>query len=859
MSNQDGPESSRTTQEVEHDETRMSRRDDSLSLRALGSTLVRRWRLVLAIEGSLLVLCLLYCLIAPNEYEARARVELRTEPASLLAPGSEPTGSASVLSAPVALETVAGVLRGDDLAWQTIKALKVYDTAGFKSGFQPKFAGFNPDAPAPEAQTWLLERFARRLSVQTMPRTLLIDVRFRSRDPKVAAAVVSTLIAAYEDQERQRRMRATASASEWLSGQLGQLKARVDKDEERLAAFESEHGVVATPETLGNGLPGVAEHTQAAGQMDELGKQLVAASADRVLAEADYKAASTGDPELVIAADSRLQGPQSGLATAVLEQIHTRQSLLAQERAQLSAEHGPNFPRVVEIDKELEDLTRQKQTQDAQLLSRFRTNLAAAKDRETLARKSLAEATQTGMRGNRAATELAAMRLEAASSRAVYLRVLEKVEEAGLESGVSGSNLAVVDPARVPSRPVSPDPGIYLAITFFCGLWLAVGGALVADWRRASAMSAVVLLVALAGQQAFAQEHTPNTSGLPTGLPQIPQSTESRSTPDPREAPPIWGVQAGTPVPGGEAAVMRAPAPIGPGDLLEVTEAHTPDFRSTVRVSAAGTVKLPLVGEVRIAGMDETAAARAIEAELEARGMLKHPLVTVLVTAAAGQDVSVLGEVGRPGVYPFAVRHRLLDLIAAASGLSQTAGRLVNIYHASDSRTPHPVVLDPEGSDSAGEHNPELMAGDTIEVSRAGLVFVVGDVMRPGGFPVDPTHGMTVVQAITLAWGPTANAALTKAVLIREQKAGRTVTALNVKRLLRGQDPDLKVEDRDILYVPDSMAKTLMNRAMEAAVQSAIGLPIYGATVYSQWFNRPAASTTTTTPILPRRFLLDDR
>ena len=279
---------------------------------------------------------------------------------------------------------------------------------------------------------------------------------------------------------------------------------------------------------------------------------------------------------------------------------------------------------------------------------------------------------------------------------------------------------------------------------------------------------------------------------------------------------------------------MRAPSPIGAGDLIEVTEAHTPEFRSTVRVSPAGTVKLPLIGEVRIAGMDETAAARAIEAELEARGMLKHPLVTVLVTAGAGQDVSVLGEVGRPGVYPFAVRHRLLDLIAAASGLSQTAGRLVNIYHASDPKTPHAIALDPEGTDPAGEHNPELMAGDTIEVSRAGLVFVVGDVMRPGGFPVDPTHGLTVVQALTLAWGPTANAALTKAVLIREQKGGRTVTALNVKRLLRGQDPDLKIEDRDIIYVPDSLAKNLANRSLEAAIQSTIGVSIYSGLVYSQ-------------------------
>lgn len=281
-------------------------------------------------------------------------------------------------------------------------------------------------------------------------------------------------------------------------------------------------------------------------------------------------------------------------------------------------------------------------------------------------------------------------------------------------------------------------------------------------------------------------------------------------------------------------SAMPMPAPIAAGDLVEVTESHLPEFRSTARVSAAGTVTLPLVGEVRIAGMDEVAAAHAIDAALLAKGMLLHPLVSVLVTGYVGQDVSVLGEVARPGVYPYAYHHRLLDLLAAASGLSPNAGRLVNVFHADAPNQPHPVVLDPNGSDAGGEHNPELIPGDTVQVSRAGLVYVVGDVIRPGGFPVDPTQGLTVVQAVSLAWGPTMNASLGKAVLIREQKGGRTLTTLNLKRMLRGQDPDEPLHDRDIIYVPDSTAKNLWNRTMESAIQSTIGVTIYSGLVYSQ-------------------------
>jgi polysaccharide export outer membrane protein len=210
--------------------------------------------------------------------------------------------------------------------------------------------------------------------------------------------------------------------------------------------------------------------------------------------------------------------------------------------------------------------------------------------------------------------------------------------------------------------------------------------------------------------------------------------------------------------------------------------------------------------------------------------------------------------VARPGIYPYTLHHRLLDLISAAYGLAPSAGRLVNVFHRDDPKTPHAVVLDPSGTDSAAEHNPELIPGDTVQVSRAGLVYVIGDVVRPGGFPVDPAQGLTVVQALSLAWGTSSNAATGKALLIREQKGGRTLTSLNLKRMIHGQEPDQPVHDRDILFVPDSTARNVWNKALEAAVQSAVGLPIYGVMVYSQWFNRPATTTTTTTTTTkPRR------
>jgi polysaccharide export outer membrane protein len=816
----------------------------STSLRDLAAVLWRRRRVVAWIEGGLLLVCLLYCLIAPNQYEASARVALRTGPASALSlDAAGPIAAASILSAPLQQETVASYLRSDQLAWRVIADLKLFEAAGFNGRFAHLFPAFHIEAHAPDAEAYLLERFHRRLHVEVLPRSLVLEIRFRSRDAALSAAVVNDLIRVYGEQDSQARLQATAQQSQWLAGQLKELKAQVDRDQQRLTQFQRVHGLLNAPETQANGEPGDAEHNSTWLEIDELGRQLVAATTDRILREAQYRSAAQGDPELVIAADSRLQAEYGDFATALLQQIHTRASELEQEQAQLGAEHGPNFPRVVEIRRQLEDLSSQREAEDAKLVERFKSAWQTAADREQMVKKSLDERTAEGMKLNEAATEYVVMRQEASSSHELYMKVLEKMEEAGLASGVQSSNIVVVDYARQPVKPVAPDLTLDMAITFFAGLWLAVGGALLMEAMHSSSGRAAVavLAVALAGGVVHGQAPTPALDGLPTGVARIPATQDTRTVPNPRDSPMVWngpagggqaeaapqtGVQAGTPMSG----------PIGPGDFLDVQESHTPEFHAAVRVSPAGTVTLPMLNEVLVAGLDEAVAAHAIEAALLKKGMLLHPQVTVLVTSYAGRDVSVLGEVARPGVYPYTLHHRLLDLISAAAGLSTNSGRLVNVFHRADPNTPHAVVLDPGGTDTATDHNPELSPGDTVQVSRAGLVFVIGDVVRPGGFPVDPAQGLTVVQALSLAWGPSQNAAAGKALLIREQKGGRTLTTLNLRRMIHGQDPDQPIYDRDILFVPDSMAKNMWNRTMEAAIQSAVGVTIYASLVYSQRF-----------------------
>ena len=809
-----------------------SRQNSPLSFRDVQSAVHRNLRLFLTIVGTLLGACLLYCLIAPNEYEATARVVLRGAPVSVLTLDRGEGTSGSFASGQVQLETLADVFRSDQLAWDVVTRLALYKAPGSMGSFPLKFPAFDPGQPSPDAKAWLLDKFQRDLTVQTIPRTLVLEIRFRSHDAALSAAVVNAILAAYQQRDTDARLEATRNATTWLGAQLGELKTRADSDDRKLAEFQRQHGILDTPETLGNG------HT---GEVDALSRELVNAITDRIMREAEYRAAASGDPELVVASDPRLQA-SGNFASPLLQQLHSRRSDLEQEQAQLRIEHGPNFPRVVEIRSQMQDLDAQIKAEDAELIKRFRGAWKTAADREQLLRKSLSDATSAGLKVNEEALKYTVMRQEANANHDVYLRVSQQAEEASLAAGSRSSELSVIDFARQPVKPVSPDLLVDMPITLFVSLWLALAAVLMRESFQIKATQSAVmfLLVGATAVVGRAQAPTPSTSGLPTGVARIPQSAETKSQPNAREAPAVWGNPqtaslAGVPPGAAAPAGMPMAALIGPGDLLEVSEAHTQDMRASVRVSETGAVTLTLAGVVHVGGLDETAAALAIDAALIQRGMLLHPQVTVLVTAYAGQDVSVLGEVTRPGIYSYTVHHRLLDLISSASGLGPNAGRLVTIAHRDD-KTTHPVVLDPAGTDTTGDHNPELLPGDTVQVSRAGLVYVVGDVIRPGGFPVDPAQTATLVQVLSLAWGPGQNAALTKAVLIREEQGSRTVTTLNLKRMLRGLDPDIPIRDRDIVFVPDSMAKNLWNRTMESVIQSAAGVSIYAGLVYSQRF-----------------------
>jgi polysaccharide biosynthesis/export protein len=268
-----------------------------------------------------------------------------------------------------------------------------------------------------------------------------------------------------------------------------------------------------------------------------------------------------------------------------------------------------------------------------------------------------------------------------------------------------------------------------------------------------------------------------------------------------------------------------SPLPIGAGDLIDLAVFDTPELSGRLRVNDQGEVLLPIGGTVHVAGLTAEQAAALIETRLKDQDILKSPHVNVFVSEYATQGVTVTGEVKSPGIYPLLGAHGLLDLISAAGGLTPTAGKAVTLLHKSDPQNPQIVLLN-SAPEAAGQANVPVSPGDTVVVSRGGIVYVVGDVVRPGGFLIENNDRLTVLQSMALSQGANRTAALDRAKLIRKTAQGRQEIPIDLKRMLAGKVPDLHVEDGDILFIPSSAAKTATYRGLEGAL-SALGAVIY--------------------------------
>ena len=248
---------------------------------------------------------------------------------------------------------------------------------------------------------------------------------------------------------------------------------------------------------------------------------------------------------------------------------------------------------------------------------------------------------------------------------------------------------------------------------------------------------------------------------------------------------------------------------IGPGDLLHLKVLEAPDLEQTTRVSDAGTLTLILGGKVQVAGLTPAEAAVAIERALVEGHYVLTPHVSVTTEQTATENVTILGQVRTPGSYPIATPRPILDVLALAGGLNDLAQRKVTIQrHASKERVDY--VLS-NSANAALDANVPVYPGDTVLVPKADVVYVLGDVNRPGGIAIVTNDSkLSALQALTLAGGTPPNAVPAHSRLIRKQADGTHVEIpLQLSAMQKGKEPDIPLECDDIIYVPFSYARNM--------------------------------------------------
>jgi polysaccharide export outer membrane protein len=248
---------------------------------------------------------------------------------------------------------------------------------------------------------------------------------------------------------------------------------------------------------------------------------------------------------------------------------------------------------------------------------------------------------------------------------------------------------------------------------------------------------------------------------------------------------------------------------IGRGDLLHLQVYDTPEMEQHARVTDSGSIPFSFLGTVRVAGLTPAQAAEQIEHRLVAAGVMLHPQVTIRVEAYATQNASVMGQVQKPGSYEIDTGRKVVEVLAMAGGLTDVADRHITIQRASAAQQKVEYYYS-NSALTALSDDPMVYPGDTVIVPKAAVVYVLGDVAKPGGYPISTNNSaMTVLQAIALAGYANHTAAIGKSRLVRATATGVVEIDLEVNAIEKGKKPDVALLADDVVYIPFSFMRNV--------------------------------------------------
>ncbi len=254
---------------------------------------------------------------------------------------------------------------------------------------------------------------------------------------------------------------------------------------------------------------------------------------------------------------------------------------------------------------------------------------------------------------------------------------------------------------------------------------------------------------------------------------------------------------------------------VGPDDLLEIDTFQVQDLKSTVRVSAQGFIKIPLVDKIKAGGLTVSELESYIAKKLEQ--YVKEPVVSVFVKEYRSQQISVLGSVKDPRVYYATGQKYLLDMLSLAGGLTQDAGSVCIIQRTSgpldsgrESIDKIVIDLDELLVNGRADLNIPMLSGDVVQVPQSGIFFVDGAVNNPGEYHLKGKT--TITQALSMAKGLDLTAERSEVKVFRDNgQQDRELINVDYDSILAGKSPDIQIIEKDIIIVSSSGFKRFLN------------------------------------------------
>ena len=470
-------------------------RQNELTIADLLVTFRRRRRQIAITTAICFLLGVVVCVFTTPRFEGKGVLEIPKTSADMLGVQSmmEGTseGASDALNANLDLQTEAEILQSDTLALKVIHGLHLDNTWDFQSHWNALAAIIRLLTPSgladpvganledsPQRRTNALKVFAAHLKVEPEPGTRLIKVSYFHSDPKVAAAVVNELVKALKDYRFQTRYTATNESSEWLNGQIGDLKKQAQDLQAKVVELQKDSGVYS----LGTDSQGRDEvYSATLDRLQQATTALMAATSNRIMKGAVYQTVKNGDPELISGlAGASLMGASPAVQSSftLLQTLRSQQATLQAQFALDSSKFGTDYPKLADERSSLQSVTKAISDEVDRIGKRAANDFAASKEAEqSLNALYFQRKAEAGVLNDKT-IEYNVAKQEADNSRNLYEDLFKRLKEAGVIEGLRSSDVSVVEPGRVPAKPAKPNVPIYLGVSLFAGLFFGVCGAL---------------------------------------------------------------------------------------------------------------------------------------------------------------------------------------------------------------------------------------------------------------------------------------------------------------------------------------------------------------------------------------------